>query len=292
MTPKAGNSPLVSIIVPCYNHEKYISDCIESIVNQTYKNFELTVIDDGSVDQSFAVLINLQEKYRFNLIKQENRGVSATLNRGIKEFSKGKYICFCASDDFWRPEKLEKQINFMEKNPALPMCYGKTEYIDGNSNPVAGVDKGLRGGWLFDDLFTFKIHPPVNYMFRATIFKEVGGYDEAIAAEDYYMNLKIARMYQIGYLDEYLSFYRIDFTPTKIERINKILDSHLRVIEDYKMHRLYKNAKNRVYLNKLDWLSGFKVSKKIAMKNLIYAFPMIFNKRYWAAVIKLFLFWQ
>ena len=101
MSSIKNNCPLVSIIVPCYNHEKYITECIGSIMNQTFRNFELTVIDDGSKDQSFEVLKSLQKKYEFNLIHQENRGISATLNRGIKEFSRGKYISFCASDDFW-----------------------------------------------------------------------------------------------------------------------------------------------------------------------------------------------
>jgi len=286
------NYPLVSIIVPCYNHEKYVNECISSIMNQTFKNFELTVIDDGSKDQSFKVLKDLQKKYKFNLIYQENRGISATLNRGIKEFANGKYVCFCASDDFWTLEKLDKQVTFMEKYPDLPMCYGNTYYIDDNSNPVNRVNKNLKGGWLFEEMFTFKLHPPVNYIFRTTIFKEVGYYDETVYAEDYYMNLKIATHHRIGYLNEYLSFYRINFTPNKIERINKILDSHLKVIEDYKTHRLYKKAKNRVYLNKLDWLSGFKTSKRMAIKNLLNATPMIFNKRYWAGVIKLLLFWN
>lgn len=292
MSSIKDNCPLVSIIVPCYNHEKYITECIDSIMNQTFRSFELTVIDDGSEDQSFEVLKGLQKKYEFNLIHQENRGISATLNRGIKEFSKGKYISFCGSDDFWPLEKLDKQVSFMEKNPDFPMCYGNTHYVDSSTNPVNRSNNDLKGGWLFEDIFTFKIHPPVNYIFKATVFKEVGYYDETIWAEDYYMNLKIASHHPIGYLNEYLSYYRIDFNPNKIDRINKVLDSHLKVIEDYKSHHLYKKAKNRVYLNKLDWLSGFKRTKGIAFKNLLNASPMIFNKRYWVAVMKLLLFWQ
>ncbi len=292
MNSTKDNCPLVSVVVPCYNHERYITECIESIINQTYRNFELTVIDDGSKDGSFEVLKNLQKKYDFILIQQENRGISATLNRGIKEFSKGKYISFCASDDFWALDKLDKQVDFMEKNPVFPMSFGKTYYVDNQSNSVKRSNSHLKGGWLFEEIFTFKIHPPVNYIFNATVFKEVGHFDESIAAEDYYMNLKIAALYPLGFLDEYLSYYRIDYNMNKVDRINKILDSHLKVIENYKTNHLYKKVKRKIYLNKLDWLSGFKRTKGMAIKNIFNASPMILNKRYWVALMKLFLFWE
>src|SRR5690606_22095095 len=123
---------------------------------------------------------------------------------------------FCASDDFWASEKLDKQVSFMEKNPDFPMCYGNTHYVDNNSNPVNRTNDNLKGGWLFEDIFTFKIHPPVNYMYRTKIFNEVGYYNESMYAEDYYMNLKISSRFPIGYLNEYISYYRIDFKKYNI----------------------------------------------------------------------------
>ena len=120
------NMPLVSIIVPSYNHARYVTQCIDSIMQQTYKNFELIVIDDGSKDNSKEVLTTLQAKYKFTLVFQDNHGVAYTLNRGIKEFAKGKYLTFCASDDYWTLDKLQKQVQFMENNQFYPMCYGKT----------------------------------------------------------------------------------------------------------------------------------------------------------------------
>jgi alpha-1,3-rhamnosyltransferase len=289
---KEGENPLVSVIVPCFNHEKYITECIDSIMNQSYTNFELVVIDDGSKDDSFKVLKELKKKYNFNLIHQKNHGLSATLNRGIKEFSNGKYITFCASDDYWSLDKLEKQVEFMEKNQEFPMCYGNTYYINTNSVPVIQKDKNFRGGWLFDDIFTYKIHPPVNYMYRAKIFKEVGYYNESMYAEDYYMNLKIASRFPIGYLNEYLSYYRINFKKYDIKAIHLIVNSHLKTIEEYKSNHLYKKAKTAAYLNKFDWLAGFRKSKIEAFKTLFQCYPAVFNKRFWIASIKLFLLWK
>ncbi len=115
------SQPLVSIIVPSYNHARYINQCIESIYQQTYQYFELIVIDDGSKDNSKEVLIDLHNKYEFTLVFQENQGVAYTLNRGIKEFAIGKYITFCASDDYWVIDKLEKQVVFMENNQFYPI---------------------------------------------------------------------------------------------------------------------------------------------------------------------------
>jgi alpha-1,3-rhamnosyltransferase len=289
---KDKQNPLVSVIVPCYNHEKYLTECIDSIMNQSYTNFELVVIDDGSKDDSFKVLKELQKKYNFNLIHQKNRGLSATLNRGIQEFSKGKYITFCASDDYWCLDKLEKQVEFMEKNQEFPMCYGNTYYINIDSVPVIQKNKNFRGGWLFDDIFTYKIHPPVNYMYRAKIFNEVGYYNESMYAEDYYMNLKIASRFPIGYLNEYISYYRIDFKKYNINAINLIVDSHLKTIEEYKSNHLYHKAKTAAYLNKFDWLAGFGKSKIEAFKSLFQCYPAVFKKRFWIASIKLFLLWK
>src|SRR5690349_13476521 len=99
------NMPLVSVIVPSYNHEKFITECVESIMQQTYKNFELTVIDDGSRDGSRDILKQLQDKYGFNLVLQENIGLTSTLNKGIQNWGTGKYISFCASDDYWALDK-------------------------------------------------------------------------------------------------------------------------------------------------------------------------------------------
>ena len=88
---KEENIPLVSVVVPCYNHEKYVKETIESIVNQTYKNIELIVIDDGSKDNSVKVIQELADKYGFTFIHRPNKGLSATLNEGIR-LSKGKYF--------------------------------------------------------------------------------------------------------------------------------------------------------------------------------------------------------
>jgi alpha-1,3-rhamnosyltransferase len=289
------NSLLVTVIVPCYNHEKYVSECILSIVNQSYKNFELIVIDDGSTDSSVIVLEKLKEKYGFTLIAQQNSGLSATLNRGIQNYAKGEYITFCASDDYWALDKLELQVAFMESNPSCYMCYGKTKYIDLFSNVMnysKFTDKRLRGGDIFEDLFLFKFHPPVNYLFRKTVFELVGFYNPEIYAEDYFMNLKISSISKIGFIDEYLTFYRIDNRESKISRFLKVSESHLKTIETYKDNPLYKKAKLVVYLRLFFFFSKFKKEKKLALMYLVKSSPLFYYPRFVYSCFKLLFSWK
>jgi glycosyltransferase involved in cell wall biosynthesis len=240
-------------------------------------------------------LEKLQHKHLFTLIFQENKGICAVLNRGIKEFAKGEYITFCASDDYWALDKLEKQVLFMEHNRFYPMCYGKTYYVDESSQVLPHLTSNnqiLKGGWLFEDVLLFKIHPPVNYLYRKFIFDEIGYYDEKIFAEDYDINLRILAKYPIGFVDEYLGYYRQTDIPNKIVRFDVVSDSHLMSIDRFKEHRLYKKAKRLVYLRKFDLFSGFKIHKQKALLNMFKSMGVCYNERFMLAFIKFVIFWK
>lgn len=129
-------SPLVSIITPNYNCEKFINDTIESVLSQTYKNWELLIIDDCSKDKSLdRVQEFIKKDSRIKLIKMEmNSGAALCRNKGI-EFAKGKYIAFLDSDDIWLSKKLEKQIDFMEKNN-IDFTYSQYTHMDENGNSL------------------------------------------------------------------------------------------------------------------------------------------------------------
>lgn len=111
------NKPKVSVITPVYNAEKYLSETIESVLKQTYKSFEYLLIDDCSTDNSASIIKEFEEKdSRVRYIKlSENSGAAVARNRGLEE-AKGRYIAFVDSDDKWYPEKLERQLDFMENN--------------------------------------------------------------------------------------------------------------------------------------------------------------------------------
>lgn len=199
--------PLVSIIVPCYNHEKYVQETIDSILNQTYENIELIVIDDGSKDNSVNIIQELADKYKFTFIYRKNKGLSATLNEGIK-LSKGKYLCACASDDKLFTDKIMKQVFFMEDNPDYGMCYGKIISFDSYGYKKKQIIPNAKTGWIFNDLLMQNFIPAVTQFIKKEVFDTTGHFDENLLIEDWDMWLRIAEKYKIGYIDEYLACYR------------------------------------------------------------------------------------
>lgn len=114
-------NPLVTIIVPCYNHQRFIADCLESIVAQAYSPLQVIVIDDGSSDKSAEIARTLSKQYGFEFFEQSNQGLIATINRGLS-LAKGKYYCVFASDDVMTLGRLKIQVEFLEKNPEFCAC--------------------------------------------------------------------------------------------------------------------------------------------------------------------------
>ena len=119
--------PKVSVIIPTYNAARWIGETIDSVQSQTYKNYEIIVIDDGSVDSTREVL----EKYikNINYIYQDNKGVSSARNHGIK-ISAGEYIAFLDNDDIWLPDKLSLQIQVLESQKNIAMIFTDGELFD------------------------------------------------------------------------------------------------------------------------------------------------------------------
>ena len=137
--------PEVSVLIPVYNVDKYLPATLGSLTGQTFGDFEVLCVDNGSTDGSLAVLKEYAAKdSRIKIIEQDNRGVSAARNAALDQAS-GEYIAFLDSDDLWLPEKLEKQVSFMRANNC-DFCFTEYEHIDedGNSlNIVAKVIKHL-----------------------------------------------------------------------------------------------------------------------------------------------------
>ena len=115
-----NNYPLVSIIIPCYNAEKTLEKTLESIFNQTYNNYEIIVVNDGSTDETSDILNVYKNKIK--VINQENKGAAATRNRGFKE-SKGQYLLFCDADVILKSSILEKMVNTLEEHVSVSYCY-------------------------------------------------------------------------------------------------------------------------------------------------------------------------
>jgi glycosyltransferase involved in cell wall biosynthesis len=138
------NQPLISVITPCYNCEKHIAETIESVLAQTYPNWEMLIIDDCSTDKSFDIIQDFAGKdKRIKTIKQEQRGgVAAARNKAI-EISQGEYLAFLDGGDLWFPQKLEKQLNFMIENNC-DFSFTRYEHIDKNGKTLGQVAKVIK----------------------------------------------------------------------------------------------------------------------------------------------------
>ncbi len=134
-------SSLVSIIVPIYNVEKYLEETLGSVLKQTYTNWELILIDDGSPDRSVEIAKKFLDDQRIKLISQTNQGVSVARNNGMKA-CKGTYIAFLDADDIWEVDKLEKQIKVLEASPEIGWVFSDMQAFDDESGELTELAVG------------------------------------------------------------------------------------------------------------------------------------------------------
>lgn len=283
-------------MVPSYNHEKYIERCITSIYEQDYKYFELIVIDDGSTDESVKVLEKLKNKYDFYLECNENQGLAKTFNRGFRDLAKGKYLTFCASDDYWLPVKLSAQVKFMEENLQFGMVYGKAQFIDSEDNflPIETErrNKNLKGGFIFKDILLQEFHPPVNYLIRKEVLKQFNYYSEHIWAEDFDMNLKISELYPIGFINDYLCCYRVAEKSVNKNLNFKTIYSHLDSINQFSHSRYYQKAIKNWHYKCFLWYSPFVKGKKLAFVGMLHNLDKIYRMEFIIYLLVLIRKWK
>jgi len=191
-----NNFPLISVIVVNYNYERYLGECVDSVLAQTYPNMEVTIVDDGSTDRSLSVLEPYRKRVR--IIQQKNKGVSNARNAGIFE-SRGQWIAFLDSDDAWRPEKLQEQSRYFQDS-AISMVFCGVEYVD---------DSGQSLGYTFPEVATDVLPQLVTFapltiaggstaVVRADCLRDLGGFDDSLStAADLDMWTRIAALYKI-----------------------------------------------------------------------------------------------
>lgn len=186
----SSENELVSIITPCYNASEFIGQTIESVLAQTYQNFEMIIIDDCSTDNSIDVISKyIRKDNRIKLIKLKNNSGSAVArNIGIKE-AKGRYIAFLDSDDLWVPEKLIKQIAFMKTNELL-VTYSSYFVIDKNGN-ITGVRKA-RESIKYEDMLKSNHIGNLTGIYDCKLLGKI--YSEKVGHEDYTLWLKVMKI--------------------------------------------------------------------------------------------------
>lgn len=197
----------VSVIIPTYNREKVIERSVRSVLNQTYKNIEVIIVDDGSKDNTEEIINSINDE-RIIYYKQKNGGASKARNTGVK-LSTSDYIAFHDSDDSWREDKLEKQMNYMMEHPEFSMVY--CDYlmhkVDGTTYAVPNdfnVIGQLEGDMFLTLLVNNTIGTP-TMLLKKELFEEFEGFDDSLnCLEDWDFALRFSEYYYIGYVNEVL----------------------------------------------------------------------------------------
>jgi glycosyltransferase involved in cell wall biosynthesis len=192
----------ISVLIPTYNRAELLERAIKSVLAQTYHNYEIIVIDDGSTDNTQQIIHRYRHKLRY--FSQLHRGVSAARNLGLEK-STGTWVAFLDSDDYWLPTKLERQMQFLQQQPHLMIAQTEEQWIR-HGVPVNPMKKHQKyGGWIFEKCLPLCIISPSAVIVHQKIFNDVGVFDESFpVCEDYDLWLRVALKYEIGLLPEKL----------------------------------------------------------------------------------------
>ncbi|MBR6610981.1 MAG: glycosyltransferase [Campylobacter sp.] len=229
---------LVSVIIPAYNHEKYVQETINSIIGQTYQNIELIVIDDGSKDSTWQKIQEMKEicQKRFARVyfeTKENEGTCKTLNKLISLVN-GEFVYLIASDDKAKAQAIEKEVQFLQNNLDYVLVVGDNEFIDSSSKKI-GWDKHRNsinllmaeyktfGEYLQNsnadvnfsssrfgiyETFVKKNYIPNGYLIRKSALDQIGKFTPEAPLEDWWLHLQLSKVGKYKYIDEILFSYR------------------------------------------------------------------------------------
>jgi glycosyltransferase involved in cell wall biosynthesis len=194
----------------CYNSSTYLREAIDSVYAQTYGDWEIIFWDNASTDNSAGIAKSYDEKLRY-FLAEKTVPLGHARNLAIEK-ARGEYIAFLDCDDMWMPEKLEKQIGFLESHNDVAMVYSDILSIDGNGNLIENYLKNqkLHRGYIFDKLLIYNFIAILTVVLRKKVLDEVGMFDGSyMIDEDYELFLRISESHKIDFIDSPLAKYRI-----------------------------------------------------------------------------------
>lgn len=188
----------VTVLMSVHNGEKYLREAIESILNQTFKDFEFIIVNDGSADSSKEIIFSYDDPRIVYVENETNIGLTKSLNKGLK-LAKGEYIARMDADDISLPERLEKQTNFLNKNQDIALVGSLSQTIDTQGNTLNNNQESLFKEKIYYNLYFGNVFPHSSVMFRKTAVESVGGYDENFRqAQDLDLWSRLSKQFAIG----------------------------------------------------------------------------------------------
>lgn len=254
-------TPLVTVIAACYNHERFVMECLEGIRNQTYANIQLIITDDCSTDHSVEVIdewITIHE-IKCHFIKHlQNKGLPKTLNEALS-FAEGKYVSIISMDDMWLPEFINKFVNkFEEQDNNVGLVYGNSFLMNEEGNILQGFFKEKKDfpeGFVFREFLEKSFIASNAVMIRASCYKTIGYYNEDLYYEDLDMWTRILPVYKAMHVPEILAKYRINKSSMSnsknllyVDSVIKVLTKLKETYPEYTREIVNRLAKFSVYL--------------------------------------------
>lgn len=242
-------SPRVSVVMAAYNYGQYIAQAIQSVVDQSYADWELIVVDDGSTDDTREVASRFLGDRRIRYHYQENRGQPSAENAGIA-LSKADYIAFLDADDLWLNTKLEKQIPRLEESPELGLIYSRRLMIDPRGRRLKANSNPCFRGSVLPALFQQNFICFSSSVVRRRAIEEAGGFNEEYRhANDYDLWLRLALKHQFDYVDEPLVCYRTGH-PNLTSHGDRQLQTAIRIMErfcDSHPHAIHRSLRSSCF---------------------------------------------
>lgn len=283
--------PLVSVVIPCYNHAEFVQESIQSVIDQDYQNIELIIIDDGSKDNSVEVIQKMlpacEERFvRFEFSYRPNKGLCATLNEAL-EWCEGEFFSPLASDDIIKSYKISTQVEYLNSNPDVKGVFGDMEviYKDGTKERLCKP----AAKYSFEDIFLHKHNLPApTQMLRLAKVKEISGYRSDLIIEDWSMWLFLTEDgTKLAYIDKVFSSYRRHEGNLSGD-LDKMHKGRLQIVNLYKEHELYQQAKSRIMMIQAHEIQIFDKIKSIHffIKAITLNPKWVFNRSFYTYFAK------
>ena len=235
---------LVSIIMPAFNASKTIFDSINSVQSQTYQNWEMIIIDDGSTDNTKDIITPFLSDYRIKYLRQLNSGPSIARNNGINK-AQGKYLAFLDSDDLWKPNKLDIQIKYLDNNPNFGLIHTNYSTFE---NDIKNCKRFKQSSWFskwpgYERLLIFDSIGTLTVLTETELIKSLGGFrKDLFGTEDWDLWIRVSKETKISKLNEDTAYYRIN--P---DGLSQSFDKHLIELDKvYNQHVFQSKIQNKI----------------------------------------------
>ncbi|BAI62003.1 putative glycosyltransferase [Methanocella paludicola SANAE] len=263
--------PTVSIIIPAYNQQEYIQSALSSVIDQTLKDWEAIIVNDGSTDNTDIIAQEFIKKdSRFNYIYQDNKGLSEARNTGLK-LAKGKYVVFLDSDDILDTQMLELTTGYLEKHVNIDIVNGAWDQIDDNGKAISRrFGPIIRKNYLYDLMLT-NLFPVHSLLIKKAVFDYCGFFDVALNShEDWDMWLRaLSNGYKMGYLNHLIAHYRIH-PQSMTKNKQRMINSTCQVLD-----KTFKPSN----IDKIKLLDGMPIYWKYQVNSCFYRYRYIIDSR-------------